>query len=96
MFSRSHAPAWKCIPTNKKNPWPETVKRNSVFLFGPRQVGKTTLIKHLFAEENYIEIEFLKNEVLLKYKTNPVLLRSEIEFLAGKKERIYVFIIERT
>ncbi|MCK4468250.1 MAG: AAA family ATPase, partial [Desulfobacterales bacterium] len=60
-------------------------KRNSVFLFGPRQVGKTTLIKHLLAEENYLEIDLLKNEVLLKYKANPELLRSEIEFLARKK-----------
>lgn len=69
-------------------------KRNSVFLFGPRQVGKTTLIKHLLAEENYLEIDLLKNEVLLKYKANPELLRSEIEFLARKKDRIYVFIDE--
>jgi len=69
-------------------------KKNSVFLFGPRQVGKSTLIKHLLAQENYIEIDLLKNEVLLKYKTNPELLRSEIEFLAKKKDRIYVFIDE--
>jgi predicted AAA+ superfamily ATPase len=69
-------------------------KRNSVFLFGPRQVGKSTLIKHLLAQENYIEIDLLKNEVFLKYKTNPELLRSEIEFLARKKDRIYVFIDE--
>lgn len=69
-------------------------KKNSVFLFGPRQVGKSTLIKHLLAEENYIEIDLLKNEVLLKYKANPELLRSEIEFLAKKKDRIYIFIDE--
>jgi len=25
-------------------------RRKSVFLFGPRQVGKTTLVKHLLAD----------------------------------------------
>ncbi len=69
-------------------------KRNSVFLFGPRQVGKSTLVKHLLAEENYLEIDLLKNDVLLKYKANPELLRSEIEFLARKTDRVYVFIDE--
>ena len=69
-------------------------KRNSVSLFGPRQVGKSTLVKHLLAEENYLEIDLLKNDVLLKYKANPELLRSEIEFLARKTDRVYVFIDE--
>jgi len=35
-------------------------KKNSVFLFGPRQVGKSTLVKHLLAVEDYLEIDLLK------------------------------------
>ena len=69
-------------------------KKRSAFLFGPRQVGKSTLVKHLFANEDYIEIDLLKGDVLLKYKANPSLLRAESEFLVKRKEKVYVFIDE--
>jgi len=69
-------------------------KKRSVFLFGPRQVGKSTLVKHLFANEDYLEINLLKGDVLLKYKANPSLLRAESEFLVKRKEKVYVFIDE--
>ncbi len=69
-------------------------KRNSVFLFGPRQVGKSTLVRHLLANEEHLEIDLLKGDVFLKYKTNPSRLRAECEFLAKEKEQFYVFIDE--
>ena len=69
-------------------------KRNSVFLFGPRQVGKSTLVRNLLANEEHYEIDLLKSDVLLKYKANPSQLRSECEFLAGEKDKFYVFIDE--
>ena len=69
-------------------------KKNSVFLFGPRQVGKSTLVKHLLAAENHLEIDLLKGEILLKYKANPSLLRAETDFLARKNKKGYVFIDE--
>ena len=69
-------------------------KKNSVFLFGPRQVGKSTLIRNLLTDEEHIEINLLKSDVLLKYKANPSQLRLECEFLAGKKDKFYVFIDE--
>lgn len=69
-------------------------KRKSIFLFGPRQVGKSTLVKHLLAGKNYLEIDLLKGDVLLKYKTNPSLLRAETEFLTRKKDKVFVFIDE--
>ena len=55
-------------------------KRNSVFLFGPRQVGKSTLIRQLLANEEHFEINLLKSDVFLKYKTSPNRLRAECEF----------------
>jgi len=40
-------------------------KRKSVFLFGPRQVGKSTLVKHLLADMDFLEVNLLKGDILL-------------------------------
>jgi predicted AAA+ superfamily ATPase len=69
-------------------------KRKSVFLFGPRQVGKSTLVKHLLADMDYLEINLLKGDILLKYKKNPSLLTAETEFLLRNKDKAFVFIDE--
>ena len=69
-------------------------KRKSVFLFGPRQVGKSTLVKHLLADVDYLGIDLLKGDILLKYKKNPSLLTAEIEFLIRNKDEVFVFIDE--
>ncbi|MDD5452150.1 MAG: ATP-binding protein [Desulfovibrionales bacterium] len=69
-------------------------RRRSIFLFGPRQVGKSTLVKHLLAGTDYLEIDLLKRDVFLKYKTNPDLLRAETEFLARSKGKVFIFIDE--
>ncbi|MGD9364010.1 MAG: AAA family ATPase [Desulfobacterales bacterium] len=69
-------------------------KKNSVFLFGPRQVGKSTLVQHLLSVEEHIEINLLKNDILLKYKANPSQIRAECEFLLKEKMKFYVFIDE--
>ena len=37
-------------------------KKNSVFLFGPRQVGKSTLVRQLLADEDHFEINLLKSD----------------------------------
>jgi len=69
-------------------------KRKSLFLFGPRQTGKSTLIKHLLLKIDHIEINLLEGDVLLKYKTNPGLLSDEIKFIMKKKDKLTVFIDE--
>lgn len=68
--------------------------RKSVFLFGPRQVGKSTLAKYLLADMDYLEIDLLKGDVLLKYKTDPAVLRAETEFLARNRDKVFVFVDE--
>jgi len=68
--------------------------RKSVFLFGPRQVGKSTLVKYLLADMDHLEIDLLKGDVLLKYKTNPDVLRAEAEFLARNRDKVFMFIDE--
>ena len=67
-------------------------KKNSVFLFGPRQVGKSTLVRHLLSVEEHIEIDLLKSDILLKYKANPSQIRAECKFLIKEKMKFYVFI----
>ena len=63
-------------------------------MFGPRQVGKSTLVKHLLTDMDCLEIDLLKGDILLKYKKNPSLLRAEIEFLLRNKDNVFVFIDE--
>jgi predicted AAA+ superfamily ATPase len=69
-------------------------ERKSVFLFGPRQVGKSTLVRHLLTGQDYLEIDLLKGDSKLKYKTNPCILRAEVDYLVRKKDIIFVFIDE--
>jgi predicted AAA+ superfamily ATPase len=69
-------------------------KKNSLFLFGPRQVGKSTLVQHLLSVEEHLEINLLKNDILLKYKANPSQIRAECEFQLKEKMKFYVFIDE--
>lgn len=68
--------------------------QRSFFLFGPRQVGKSTLVKNALRNREHIEIDLLKSDVLLKYKKNPELLRHEVDFLAQKELPVIVFIDE--
>ena len=68
--------------------------KRSFFLFGARQVGKSTLVKNALRNREHIEIDLLKSDVLLKYKKNPELLRHEVDFLAQKELPVIVFIDE--
>jgi hypothetical protein len=36
-----------------------SIKKNSVFLFAPRQVGKSTLIRHLLYVEEHIKVDLI-------------------------------------
>jgi predicted AAA+ superfamily ATPase len=54
----------------------EEVKRKSVFLFGPRQTGKTTLLQELFPKSPFFNL--LRGEVFLRLSQRPSALREEI------------------
>lgn len=53
----------------------EKIKK-SIFLLGPRQTGKSSLLKHTYP--NIKKINLLKTDELLKYSTQPSLLRKEL------------------
>ncbi len=59
-------------------PLPKLPKR-SFFLWGPRQIGKTTLLKHLYP--NALRIDLLKTDELMRYLKTPYVLREEIQAL---------------
>ncbi len=48
----------------------------SIFLWGPRQTGKTTLLKQTYPEA--FRIDLLKSDVLMRYLQHPSILREEI------------------
>ncbi|PHS12437.1 MAG: hypothetical protein COA86_18475 [Kangiella sp.] len=52
------------------------IKRKSLFLFGPRQTGKSTLLKSLFPKS--LLINLLKSDQFLKYQQSPKLFREEV------------------
>lgn len=67
-------------------------KKESYFLFGPRQVGKSTLIKSTYTK-NVWEINFLLNEVFLPLSKNPSLFRDEAIYKI-KNEGIKIIFID--
>ena len=54
----------------------DQLPKNSFFLFGPRQVGKSTLLKEQKAD---LTIDLLDPELQLAYNKNPNLLRQQVD-----------------
>lgn len=69
-------------------------KSNSFFLFGPRGVGKTSLLHSTFSEKTTVWIDLLNDELLDRYSVRPQLLRQEIEGLETEKAVEWVVIDE--
>ena len=63
-------------------------------MFGPRQTGKTTLVKELLSRYDHQFIDLLRNDVLFLYKSNPSRIREEAEFALMNRERYYIVIDE--
>jgi len=55
--------------------------KETFFLWGPRQSGKTTLLRHLYPEAFWIDL--LKSDVFRKYMESPHLLREELDFYSS-------------
>lgn len=54
-------------------------KHNSFFLFGPRQTGKTTVLRKEFGHLRCLNFDLLKSEHFTRLLVHPQLLRSDIE-----------------
>lgn len=52
------------------------IEEDSIFLFGARQTGKSTLLQSRFADAVYIDL--LKSDVYERYRRNPELIRTDV------------------
>ncbi len=68
-----------------------TLKRKSVFLFGPRQTGKSTLLKKRYPNAFYVDL--LNLSIFRRYKTNIGAFQDEIAY-AIQREGKTLFIID--
>lgn len=66
---------WKMINRNRNLPAPG---KETFFLWGARQTGKTTLLRFKYPEALWIDL--LKSDEYRKYMENPQLLRQELAF----------------
>lgn len=73
----------------------KTIQRKSIFLFGPRQTGKTTLLKKMFP--NSLNYNLLLSDVFSRLSMRPSLLREEVLGLkkSGIKEPIIIDEIQK-
>ncbi|ETR67921.1 MAG: hypothetical protein OMM_11072 [Candidatus Magnetoglobus multicellularis str. Araruama] len=62
--------------------------------FLPVLAGKSTYVRHLLANEKYLEIDLLRNQTLIKYSSNPDILISEVEYILQTNDKYYIFIDE--
>lgn len=60
------------------------------FLFGPRQTGKTTLVRNTFSGDRLFEINLLETNTYTQLKANPSILSSEIKALKPTFTHIFI------
>ncbi|MCX6128472.1 MAG: AAA family ATPase, partial [Proteobacteria bacterium] len=65
----------------------------SFFMWGPRQVGKSTLLRSLFPASHIIDL--LQADSFIRYSNRPQLLREELLAMAEKPNRIVIDEIQK-
>jgi len=65
-------------------------KGRSFFLFGPRQTGKTTLLKQLFKPEESIYYDFLKTDECARLRMKPAIFGEEVLSRTSNKKYVIV------
>lgn len=68
---------------------------HSLFLFGPRQTGKSTLLKKTVTDLPSHQIDLLKASEYIRYKANPAIFREEIDSLPDTTRHVLVDEIQR-
>ena len=78
--------------------YPRELKINtkrSFFLFGPRQVGKSTFLKNSFPENQVLYYNFLLNTEYMKYSSDMTLFRNQIVNRKPREKYIIVDEVQR-
>ncbi|HMO18505.1 MAG TPA: AAA family ATPase [Oligoflexia bacterium] len=65
-------------------------KKQHFFLFGPRQTGKTTLVRNSFSADQLFEVNLLENKTYSTLKANPSILYSEVKALKPSCTHIFI------
>ena len=73
-----------------KNRLTELPRNANFFLFGPRQTGKSTLIKDTFSKSESVYYDLLLSKEYTRLAANPSLLREEVEGLDKKIKYIII------
>jgi uncharacterized protein len=68
----------------------EKLVRNSYFLFGPRQTGKSSIVRHTLGEARVYDL--LRSDVFLELSRRPAVLREEI---TGRGELVVIDEIQK-
>jgi len=69
-------------------------KNNNFFLFGPRQTGKSTLLKNQFPSQESLYYDLLKTEVYRKLLARPEIFRNEVHAALKSKQPLHIIIDE--
>jgi predicted AAA+ superfamily ATPase len=65
------------------------------FMFGPRQVGKSTVIAHFLKKKPHLKFDLLNRNIFSELNRDPMMLKKQIEYQIKKKTKIdYVYIDE--
>lgn len=70
-------------------------KKHSFFLFGPRQTGKSTLLKSVFGPEETLYYDLLRSEEYRRFTREPSLFREEVRARDNRKTHVIVDEIQR-
>lgn len=73
----------------------KSLKDKSFFLFGPRQTGKTTLLRELYSKETTIFYDLLKSEEYTRLSAYPSLFREEVSSRGKNITHVIVDEIQR-
>jgi len=68
--------------------------KHSFFLFGPRQTGKSTLVNSRIRDLRHLCLDLLKRDVFLKYRLEPGIFRSEIEYLVKREQEVLTVFVD--
>lgn len=69
------------------------LKNKSIFIFGPRQTGKTTFLKTSFQDAKTYSL--LKSDIYLRLLKDPSLIRNELELIEGNIPLIIIDEIQK-
>jgi predicted AAA+ superfamily ATPase len=69
-------------------------QNTSFFMFGPRQTGKTTYLKHCLKDHAYFHVNLLLSDVFHRYLKQPALFREDILYQIKHKNIKIIFVDE--